>query len=289
MVTSGMRVLKRRKSNADYFYLQHSFRTGRIVKTKEKYLGKRIPVDIPVLMERLRDECNREGLFVLFEKIRTGFQREWKRYPKGMQEKIKRQLAVDFTYNTNAIEGSTISWEETRGIVEDRVSPQRPLGDVKETEAHVRVFLAMIEEPQVLDKGLILGWHKELFRETKADLAGKFREYLVRVGRYRAPDWQDVDHLMKELVLFFNQSTRMNPVELAARVHYRFEKIHPFGDGNGRVGRLLMNFILWCTGYPILIIEYKKRSSYYRALGKDEDHFFQYFSRRYLRAYRRFL
>jgi Fic family protein len=68
-----------------------------------------------------------------------------------------------------------------------------------------------------------------------------------------------------------------------------FEKIHPFGDGNGRVGRLLMNVILWDAGYPILIIEYRKRASYYRALEKSEEKFIQYFMRRYLAAHKGFL
>ena len=73
---------------------------------------------------------------------------------------------------------------------------------------------------------------------------------------------------MNELIEFINKPNT-NPVELAARAHYRFEKTHPFGDGNGRVGRILMNHILWHAGYPMLIIEYKKRKSYYKALEKD--------------------
>ena len=124
--------------------------------------------------------------------------------------------------------------------------------------------------------------HQNIFGETKPDIAGRFRDYLVRVGTHLASDWQDVENLMKEVIEFINKNKKMNPVELAGRVHYQFEKIHPFGDGNGRIGRLLMNSILWYNGYPMLIIEYKKRKSYYKALQKDEEHFVSYFIRRYL-------
>jgi len=92
---------------------------------------------------------------------------------------------------------------------------------------------------------------------------------------------------MNEFVKFIDKNKQMNPVELSARAHYRFEIIHPFGDGNGRIGRLLMNHLLWHAGYPMLIIEYKKRASYYKAFTQDEEHFVNYYFRRYLSIHKK--
>lgn len=91
---------------------------------------------------------------------------------------------------------------------------------------------------------------------------------------------------MNDLINFIENSN-LNPVELAGRSHFIFESIHPFGDGNGRIGRLLMNYILWHSGYPILVIEYKKRKSYYKAFHKREDGFVKYFIRRYLTVHKK--
>ena len=127
------------------------------------------------------------------------------------------------------------------------------------------------------------------FLDTKPDIAGKFRDYLVRVGSYRAPDWQDINKLMDEFFDWCKKNKSiMHPIELAARAHYKFEKVHPFGDGNGRVGRLIIAHILRKDNYPILIVEYKKRKSYYHGLSKSENDFLNWFFRRYISAHRRY-
>lgn len=274
-----MRIIKRIKGKKEYFYLQHSFRKGKKIETKEAYLGKDMPKNIEIIKERLLREAKKER-YKKLEKIKKNFQEEWKRYPVTAKNKEIEEIAIAFTYNTNAIEGSTITLEETREIIEDKISPNKPLKDIKEIESHYKIFLNMLNKKQRISNKLILEWHKELFKETKADIAGKYRDYLVRVGSYLAPDWQDVKKLMGKFIISVNK-TKLNPVESAARMHYQFEKIHPFGDGNGRIGRLIMNQILWHNHYPMLIIEYKKRISYYKALGRDEEGFVNYFLRRY--------
>ncbi len=281
MVTLAMRIIKR----GNYYYLQHSHREAGKVITKEKYLGKSVPKSIEKIKERLAQE-SKKALYEKLERIRASFRKEWKTIPASAKQREAEEIAIAFTYNSNAIEGSTITLEETREIIVDKTAPNKPLKDIKETEGHSKVFLGMLGKKEKITKNLLLKWHRDIFGETKADIAGKYRSFLVRVGAYIAPDWQDVGGLMRELLKFVNNA-KMNPVELAGRAHYRFEKIHPFGDGNGRIGRLLMNSTLWHNGYPMLIIEYAKRRSYYKALQRDEEKFTNYFLKRYLSVHKK--
>lgn len=278
-----MEIVKRKRGNKEYFYLQHSFRKGNKVISNEKYLGLTIPENIELLkIEMLVEE--KQSLYKKFEMIKKNFQIEWKKLPETVKQKELREIAIAFTYNTNAIEGSKITLSETREIINDKQAPSKLLRDIKETEAHANVFLEMVSDNEIKNKineKLLLEWHNKIFGETKKDISGTYRDYLVRVGDYLAVNWQDIPKMIKELVDFSSRS-KINVVELAAIVHYRFEKIHPFGDGNGRIGRLLMNKILWDSGYPMLIIEYSKRQSYYTAFKRDETGFVRYFFRRYL-------
>ncbi len=280
-----MIIRRRTKGEKSYYYLEHNKRKGKRVVKKEKYLGTSIPKDIDKIKEKFSKEL-KSDLYERVEKIKKHFQDEWKRLPESVRKKELENISIAFTYNTNAIEGSTITLEETREIIHDKMAPNKPLRDIKETELHSKVFLQMLEKKEKIINDLLLKWHKEIFGQTKQDISGKFRDYLVRVGPYLAPDWQEVNPKMNKLVEFINKS-KLNSVELAARAHYKFESIHPFGDGNGRIGRLLMNHILWHAGYPILIIEYKKRASYYRAFPKGEEAFVDYFLRRYLAVHKK--
>ena len=281
-----MRIIKRIKGFQEYFYLQHSLRKGSKVITKEKYIGLEIPKDIEEIKRDFLKEVKLD-LYSKLEFIKKNFQKEWRSVPESAKQKQLEKISIAFTYNTNAIEGSKITLEEAREIIHDKIAPNKSLRDVNETEAHSKTFLQMLRDKNKMSDEILLKWHKEIFSSTKEDIAGKYREYLVRVGSYLAPDWQEVEKMMRELVGFINKNLdKLNSVELSAKAHYRFEKIHPFGDGNGRVGRLLMNYILWHTGYPMIIIEYKKRKSYYKALTKDEEGFVSYFIKRYLSTHK---
>ena len=121
-------------------------------------------------------------LYKRLESIGKKFQKDWGKLPNSIQVKQQQELAITFTYHTNAIEGSTITEPEVRGIILDKISPGKPLRDVKEADSHNTVFLEILKEEKPLLNSLMLDWHKSIFGETKPDLAGKFRDYNVRVG-----------------------------------------------------------------------------------------------------------
>ncbi len=287
-----MRVLRRKKGKQIYFYLQHSFRKIGKVITIEKYLGKAEELsdkNLKLKIQQMTDEMlkeSKDNLHKKLQNIKKNFQKQWKRIPESAKKRELEEIAIAFTYNTNAIEGSAITLEETREIIHDKISPNKPIRDVKETEAHGKVFLQMLSKKEKITNELLFKWHKDIFGETKPDIAGTYRNYLVRIGSYLAPDWQDIKKMMNELLAFIKKNKNINPVELSARAHYKFEKIHPFGDGNGRIGRLLMNCLLWHQGYPMIIIEYKKRKDYYKALQRDENAFVSYFIKRYIKGHK---
>jgi len=282
----GVRVIQRQKGNNTYYYLQHSYRREGKVLTKERYLGKKIPDNIEEIKQQLMQETNQKADLAKLEKIRNTFQKKWETLPESAKQREMKELAIVFTYNTNAIEGSTITLDETRAILEDQIAPNKPLKDIRETEAHAKVFLEMLKAQDPISNELLLKWHNEIFKETKQDIAGKFRTWPVRVGPYLPPDANKIEQLMKQLLSFVNESP-MNPAETAIRAHYIFEKIHPFGDGNGRIGRLLMNYILWKNGYPMFVVKNNKKQAYYKALNKPEEGFRNYMMRQYMAAFRK--
>lgn len=278
-----------------YYYLQISYKKNRKTITKEKYLGKKIPKNIEQIKEDFLRKIQGETIFKKFEKIKENYKKEWKKYPESIKKKIKNSLIINFTYNTNAIEGSTITLDETKELIEKKISPNKPIRDIQETLNHAALFNEILEgKYKELSLNLINKWHEQIFKDSKPDIAGKIRDYLVRAGTYVAPDWQDLDNLLKEFFTWYDKNKlKLHPVELAAKANYRFVKIHPFGDGNGRISRLIMNFILIKYKYPILTIEYKKRISYYKALRradeKSEWEFIKYSYRRYLSNYKMYL
>ena len=287
-------VVRRTVKGIPYYYLEHTLRAGRKFTQRSKYLGKAIPKDIGRLEREFILELKKEKWFGEFDSIKKNYAAETKTLPPSSKEKLLREFSVRFTYDTQRIEGSTLSLRQTSQLLEEGITPSgKPVADVKEAEAHQKVFLAMQDEKKDLSLQLVLEWHWKVFKDTKPDIAGRIRRHGVRIigSRYTPPSPVELPPLLDDFFGWYGRSKRkVHPVELAALVHLRFVTIHPFGDGNGRISRLMMNFVLRRTGYPMFNIESKDRKAYYNALERtqlteDSQVFEQWLFRRYKKEF----
>jgi Fic family protein len=281
-----------------YYYLEQSFRKNGTIKKKEKYLGPTLPKNIEKIKEEFQKEFYQETWFNRFDIIKEQFIKEKRNIPLSLEKKQTEQFATTFTYHTNRIEGSTITLRETADLLERGISPsQRPIEDIKETEAHKKVFTDMLAYKKEIALPTVLYWHKQLFQDTKPDTAGKIRQHPVGISgsKFLPPYPIELDFLLRDFFDWYHENKKtLHPVWLAGLTHLKFVTIHPFADGNGRLSRLLMNYVLHKNGYPMLIIPYSQRKSYYTALErsqlkKDENIFILWFFKRYLKEYKQYL
>ena len=263
-------IIKRKKGNSNYYYLKHTTRK----RQKEKYLGITIPKNIEDIKREFLLNFYREEWLPQLEEIFKHNKKSQNQIPKSILKKLLESFSVNFTYHTQRIEGSALTLRETSNILVDGITPsQKPQSDMIEAKQHQKIFFEMLEHKKKITLDTILYWHEKLFEQTDTNIAGQTRRYPIEVrgSKFEFPFWDEVPGLLKEFFMWYNKNKdKIYPVELVALVHFKFVSIHPFGDGNGRISRLLMNCVLDEKKYPMVIIEYKDRFAYYYVLEKSQ-------------------
>lgn len=285
-----VQIRKVKIGNNFYYYLEQSIRNGGKVRKKRVYLGKILPGNVDVLKKKFFKGMYEAEWYPLFNKIKKGYSAELKKMPQIAREKMTEAFMVEFTYNTQRIEGSRLSFRDTGQVLLERTAPKgAQIRDIKEAEAHKTVFYEMLDYDGGISLDVILRWHRELFWETNKDVAGKIRDYDIRItnSKFKPPHGVYMESMLSNFFAWYDENEKgTHPVEMAAIAHLKFVTIHPFGDGNGRISRLLMNFILKKAGYPMLNIRYVNRRGYYTALersqiNEDDGIFLRWFFRKY--------
>lgn len=198
---------------------------------------------------------------------------------KPMMDIINEGFNINFTYNSNAIEGNSYTYSETEFLLKENVTINgKSIKDTFDVINHKKAYdyiLKEIKNKSELSEELILKTHS-IVLQNEPELIGKYRELEVVIRnavevKHETPSYVMVPGLMKKFVDKYNSMENCHPIEKCAVMHAEFEHIHPFPDGNGRTGRLLLNFELMKNGYLPIDIKYQNRFDYYENLQEYHE------------------
>lgn len=311
-----MYVEKKKIGANVYNYLKVSFRINNKVKTKTiAYLGKEpmtkkeienkivnipkseIKLEIESAKKELREEIiNANNLFLTKEqlgrlnKIKKDFAKKLKKLDAKLVDDMFKDFKTHYVYNTNSIEGNTLTLEETNLLLNDNITPKgKDLREIydhineketfdyllnecmpKPTKGKLPINDKLKNEKFKINAESIIKIHSMLLKNID-QRTGAFRRHNVRIfgAEVETSDVKYVSIDMSILLKWYNKNKKkLHPLILAAVFHEKFERIHPFYDGNGRTGRMLMNLILLKSGLPPLIVKNSERKEYYNVLSK---------------------
>ena len=275
MVTNLVFVRKKKIKGNEYYYIVDSTRKDGKVKKIERYIGINPPSNKD--LKEYAEEFDSIKEFILskkdvLDKIKQGYLNKLKTGKKDELSNLEEEIITKFTYDTSRIEGSSLSYKDTKMLLQEGISPkEKPLRDIKEAENHKKAYLYMKGNlKNDIAKKFILGLHGLLKKDVAED-AGKFRDARVYVGSLIPIKASMVEAEINNLISWYRKNKALHPLELAAVFHCNFERLHPFFDGNGRVGRLLLNFILLKKNYPLIIVQNKNKRRYYNALRRADN------------------
>lgn len=263
------------KNGRKYYYRVKSVRIGKKVKKERIYLGVNLNKEELSKKEKEADK-KLNVLDVILTKQEEEFldeiKRDFSKEPKENYENRYEAFCSLFTYDSTGIEGNTLTLSETSHLLFEGIIPkEKSLREIHEVINHKKAFDFMLNYNGEITKEFILKLHELVMVNTlRQDLipqAGKYRTVQVFVGASIPPNWNEVSNHMSRLLKWYSTNkNKLHPLVLASYFHSEFEKIHPFVDGNGRVGRLLMNFILHKNKFPMINIPKKRKFKYYEVL-----------------------
>ncbi len=284
-----MHIEKRQEGRRTKYYLAHSFREGKKVRKIRKFLGKNLAPGmlderVEKAKELILEEINHYK--IIQDPLHGQLKKQDIAFVKRLQSQIPLKIShlseknwkifsELFTYNTNAIEGSELTKKEVKEILEkDKWPKKKSKNDIAEAYGVEEAIKYLRKTKEHISIELIKKLHLIVFKNSKG-FAGKLRkpgeEVVVKTSSgiivHEGAPQPRVKSLLTELINWYNKNKKKYPaLVLAAVVHNQFETIHPFSDGNGRVGRLLINNILIKNKLPPVNIDLQNTRDYYHSL-----------------------
>lgn len=193
--------------------------------------------------------------------------------PKETLKSLRESINLEWTYNSNGIEGNTLTLRETQVVLEGITVGGKSIKEHLEAINHEKAILFLddlVKDNEPISEWNIKNIHQLILKDIDNENAGRYRKENVTIkgATHIPPDYLKVPELMEKLILTYNTWNEYHPIIQAALLHGELVKIHPFVDGNGRTSRLLMNLVLMNNGYNPVIIKKESRLKYYEALDK---------------------
>lgn len=245
---------------------------GEISKEKIEKLRKKFELELKT--EQKYSYLSKEQVEKI-EELKEIYNKKINELGKEEFKQFQNSFFTELTYNSNAIEGNSLSLEETSLVVNEGIVPEgKSLREIYEAKNHTKALEFLRNYKEELTEQFILKLHSIISAGILEKFSGRYRESRVRIfgSEVKFPDAEIVPQLIKNLIYWYNKNKRKyHPFEIAVLFSMKLVTVHPFVDGNGRVSRLVMNFLLEKKGYPWINVYMKQREKYLRAVGKAND------------------
>lgn len=265
-------LIRNSRENGKWVKTSKYLGTGMIAREKLNDLKKEFEIE---LVTEVKSEFLLKQDFLRIEKLKTDYLKAMKSLSREELEKFETHFFTELTYNSNAIEGNSLSLEDTHLVLNEGLVPEgKTLREINEARNHKKAIEFIKNYKGDLNEKLILKLHSIILQGISERFAGRYRETPVRIfgADVSFPSYEKVPQLIQNLIYWYKQNkNKMHPFELAVIFSMKFVSIHPFVDGNGRMSRLLMNFILNKNNYPWINIYHKQRAEYLKAVRKAND------------------
>ena len=199
--------------------------------------------------------------------------------PSSAVKKLQEQFKIEMTYNSNAIEGNSLTLRETFLVINEGITIKgKPLKDHLEAKNHYEALSYLSDliekgKKHTISETLLRNLHQLVVQDTEKEWAGRYRNsnVIIAGAEHTPPDALEVPSLMEDLVNWLKENRKkMNIIEFAALFHHQLVYIHPFFDGNGRTARIAMNLLLMQKTYPLVVILKNDRKKYYQVLAQAD-------------------
>jgi len=284
-----LKIYQKIIKNKPYFYLTEQFKINRKVKKIQVYLGKNIPKNLQkyylqmaekekgLVQDQIENSFSVDRVFnqeqiLKIENYKIDFKYQLLLLSDFQRDRLWTRYAVQFIFESNAIEGSRLSAKDVNAIINKKsIGKLVERREIKEVQNSIKAFQIIRGKEFQLNQHQIISLHKLLV--DSLGINSGYKKVGVVVNNKHTTAVGNVREEMNKLLKWYrtNKTTKQHPLELAADFHQRFEQIHPFEDGNGRIGRLLFNWILLQFGYPPILFLYQNRRAYFNCLDQADE------------------